>query len=130
MLKRFRIVSCGVLLQRWIHMPQIVWCNLVDVIVQPVSEQQITVAAPGSARFVLRVVLRKIVVGNLRVQTGFHIAEIFTCQGIGIVLGVAGDKGDALIFAGEQIRIALFRLREDLKIGVVADKSRRKISIA
>jgi hypothetical protein len=103
-------------------MAQIVWCNLVDVIVKPVSKQQIAVAAPGGARFVLRVVLRKIVVRNLRVQTGFHIAEIFACQGIGIVLRVAGDKGDALIFAGEQIRIALFRLREDLEIGVVTDK--------
>lgn len=51
-------------------------------------------------------------------------------RGIGIVLRVAGDKGDALIFAGEQIRIALFRLREDLEIGIVANKSGRKISIA
>lgn len=111
-------------------MTQIVWRNLVDVIVKPVSEQQIAVAAPGGARFVLRVVLWEIVMRYLRVQTGFHIAEIFTCQGIGIVLRVAGDKGDALIFTGEQIRIALFRLREDLKIGIVANKSGRKISIA
>ena len=111
-------------------MPQIVWCNLVDVIVQPVSEQQITLAAPGSARFVLRVVLRKIVVGNLRVQTGYHLAELFTCQGIGIVVGGAGDKGDALIFTGEQIRIALFRLREDLEIGIFPAKPCRKVSIA
>ncbi len=111
-------------------MAQIVWCNLVDIIVKPVSKQQIAVAPPGGARFVLRVVLRKIVVRNLWIQTGFHIAEIFACRGIGIVLRVAGNKGDALIFAGKQIRIALFRLREDLEIGVVADKSRRKISIA
>lgn len=130
MLKRFRIVSRRVLFQRRIHMTQIVWRNLVDVIVKPVSEQQIAVAAPGGARFVLRVVLWEIVMRYLRVQTGFHIAEIFTCQGIGIVLRVAGDKGDALIFAGEQIRIALFRLREDLEIGIVANKSGRKISIA
>ncbi len=89
MLKRFRIVSHRVLFQRRIHMTQIVWRNLVDVIVKPVSEQQIAVAAPGGARFVLRVVLWEIVMRYLRVQTGFHIAEIFTCQGIGIVLRVA-----------------------------------------
>lgn len=46
MLKRFRIVSRRVLFQRRIHMTQIVWRNLVDVIVKPVSEQQIAVAAP------------------------------------------------------------------------------------
>lgn len=65
----------------------------------------------------------------LRVQTGFHIAEIFACR-YWHRTPVAGDKGDALIFAGEQIRIALFRLREDLEIGIVANKSGRKISIA
>lgn len=129
MLKRFRIVSHRVLFQRRIHMTQIVWRNLVDVIVKPVSEQQIAVAARWRAvcsagRFVGN--SYEVSQGSNRLP---HRGNIHL-PGIGIVLRVAGDKGDALIFAGEQIRIALFRLREDLKIGIVADKSGRKISIA
>lgn len=129
MLKRFRIVSHRVLFQRRIHMTQIVWRNLVDVIVKPVSEQQIAVAARWRAvcsagRFVGN--SYEVSQGSNRLP---HRGNIHL-RGIGIVLRVAGDKGDALIFTGEQIRIALFRLREDLKIGIVANKSGRKISIA
>ncbi len=46
MLKRFRIVRAGRLIQRGIHMSQIVWCDLVDVIVKPVGKQEIAMTAP------------------------------------------------------------------------------------
>ncbi|STS60090.1 Uncharacterised protein [Klebsiella pneumoniae] len=41
MLKRFRIVSHRVLFQRRIHMTQIVWRNLVDVIVSQLANSRL-----------------------------------------------------------------------------------------
>ncbi|STX14858.1 Uncharacterised protein [Klebsiella pneumoniae] len=69
----------------------------------------------------------------LRVQTGFHIAENIHLPGcIGIAYsGWPVTKAMRLSFYWRtKLRIALFRLREDLKIGIVANKSGRKISIA
>ena len=76
MLKRFRIVRYRRLIQCWIHVTQIIWRDLVDVIVEPVGKQQITVAAPGRARFVLRIVFREIVVRDIRIQTRFNVTKI------------------------------------------------------
>src|SRR6478609_7474416 len=76
-LKRYRTRILRGLLQRRIHVAQIVWRDLVDVIVEPVSKQQIAMAAPGCPRFVLWIVLREIVVRHVRVQTRFDITEIF-----------------------------------------------------
>ena len=114
MLKRFRIALSGGLIQSRIHIPQIVWSDLVDVIVKPVCKQQISMAAPGGSRFVLRIVLREIIIRDVRTQAGFHIAEIFAGQSVGIVFRVAGHKGNSLIFAGKQVGITLFRFCQDL----------------
>ena len=41
-----------------------------------------------------------------------------------------GYKGNALIFAGKQVCISLFRFGQDLQIGVITDQLRREIGIA
>ena len=65
MLKRFRIVRAGRLIQRGIHMSQIVWRDLVDVIVKPVGKQEIAMTAPGRPRFIVWIVIREVVVRKL-----------------------------------------------------------------
>ena len=62
----FNLADYRRLIQRWIHVTQIIWRDLVDVIVEPVGKQQITVATPGCPRFVLRVIFREIVIGYFR----------------------------------------------------------------
>jgi hypothetical protein len=64
------------ILQRRIHVAQIVRCNLVDVIVEPVGKQQISVATPGCPRRVLRIIFREIVVRDIRIQTRFNVTKI------------------------------------------------------
>ncbi|MGK3445903.1 homoserine O-acetyltransferase/O-succinyltransferase family protein, partial [Escherichia coli] len=44
------------------YWPQIIWRDLVDVIVEPVGKQQITVTTPARSRFVLRIIVREIVI--------------------------------------------------------------------
>ena len=60
--------------------------------VEPVGEKQIAVASPGFYRRDGRVVIGKIVVGDLRVHTFTHIPIIFVGQGGGVVFAVASDK--------------------------------------
>ena len=87
-------------------------------------------ASPGGTRFFLRIVLREIIVRNLWIEARFYIAEKFAGQGVRVIFRVAGHEGDALIFAGEQVGVPFFRLRQDLEVGVVAYQRRREISIA
>ena len=96
------------LIERRIHMPQIVWRDLVDVIIEPVGEQQIAMAAPCRARFILRIVTREVVIRHFRRQTGVHIPEVFASQRIGIIFRVARHKRDAFVFTAEQVCIAAF----------------------
>lgn len=114
MLKRFRIALAGGLIQSRIHMPQIVWRDLVDIVVQPVGKQQVSVTSPAGPRCVLWVIMREIIGRYFRAEPRFHIAEKLPRQGIGIVFRMSGDEGNALIFAGKQIGIALFGFCQDL----------------
>jgi hypothetical protein len=109
---------------------QIVWRDLVDVVVEPVDEQQVAMAAPGGARFILRIALREIVMRQFRTEASFHIAEIFIRQRVSIVFRVSGYKSNTFIFAGKQVGIALFCFGQNLQIRVVADQCRREIRIA
>ena len=67
---------------------------------------------------------------NLGIETRLHIAEEFAGQGVRVIFRVTGHEGDALIFAGEQVGVPFFRLRQDLEVGVVAYQRRREIGIA
>ena len=87
-------------------------------------------ASPGGARFVLRIVLREIIVWNLGIEARFHIAEELAGQGVCIIFWMTGHEGDTLVFAGEQVGIALFRFRQYLQVGVVTYQRRREIGIA
>ncbi|MNT50568.1 hypothetical protein D3C72_1874940 [compost metagenome] len=111
-------------------MSQIVWRDLVDVIIEPVGKQQITVAAPGCSGRVLRIVFREIIVRHFRAQACFNIAEKLACQRMGIVFRMTRDKGNTLVPAGKEISIAIFRLGQDFQIGVIANERGREISIA
>lgn len=53
-------------IQCWVHIPQIVWRDLIDVIIEPVDKQQVAMTSPTGLRFILRVVFREIVIGNFR----------------------------------------------------------------
>lgn len=67
---------------------------------------------------------------QFRLQARFHITEIFARQRVGIVFRMAGNKRNALIFAGEEVGIAICRFRQDIEIGVITDQRSGEISIA
>ena len=89
-------------------MAKIVRRNLVDVIVEPVGKQQISMTTPlPEACFVDR--FREIVVRDIRIQTRFNVTKILCREGMRIVLRMAGNERDAFVFTGEQVGIAVFR---------------------
>ena len=120
----------GRLLERGVHMAQIVWRDLIHVVVEPVSKEQIAVAAPGGARRFGRIVIREIVIRHARCQTCFNIAKVFAGKGQGVVFRMTCNKRDALVFTGEQVGVALFRFGQNIKIGVVTNKRCREIGLA
>ena len=46
-----------------------------------------------------------------------------------IVLRMSGHKGNAFIFAGKQVSIAILCFGQDLQIGVITNQLRREIGI-
>ena len=76
-------------------MAQIEWRNLVDVVVEPVGEQQVAVATPV-ARRQFRVVLREVVERHLRVQAGLVVPMVLTRQRESVIFRMAGNKGRRL----------------------------------
>lgn len=94
-------------------MAKIVRRNLVDVIVEPVGKQQISMTTPGCPGRVLWIVFREIVVRDIRIQTRFNVTKILCREGMRIVLRMAGNERDAFVFTGEQVGIAVFRFGQD-----------------
>ncbi len=110
-------------------MAKIVRRNLVDVIVEPVGKQQISMTTPlPEACFVDR--FREIVVRDIRIQTRFNVTKILCREGMRIVLRMAGNERDAFVFTGEQVGIAVFRFGRDFRVGVISDQLCRKIGVA
>ena len=71
---------------------QIVGGLLIDVVVEPVGEQQVAVAAPGDARGQGRVVVRVVVLGLVDGQAFLEVAAVFRVQRHGRILRVPRDE--------------------------------------
>ena len=68
---------------------QVVGRGLVDVVVEPVGVEQLSLAAPDVSRLGGGVVARKVMRRHLRVEPALHVALVLQAQRVGIVLGVA-----------------------------------------
>ncbi len=111
-------------------MAQIKRRDLVNIVVQPVRKQQVTMAAPGRTRRQGRIVLREIVKRDFRLQTRIIIPVKFTCKGQRVIFRVPGYKGQPLVPARHQISAGCLRFSKQFEIGVVAYKLAGKIRIA
>ena len=67
----------------------IIGCSLINEVVQPVGEHQCANITPCNNGVVCRVVIREIIKGNLDVKASVKVAEVLSCKGSCIVLGVA-----------------------------------------
>src|SRR6056297_1883990 len=71
---------------------QVVGGGLVDIVIQPVGEQQVGVGPPARRRRGLGIVVGKVVARDGDVQTLSHVATVLGGEGAGIVFQVAGNE--------------------------------------
>ena len=75
-----------------LDLAQIVRRVLVDVVVQPVFVQQVSMGAPAEQRRLLRIIVRIVVDGHMDGQALGHVPLVLGIQRVLVVFRVAGDK--------------------------------------
>ena len=78
---------------------QIVGRSLIDVVIEPVGIEELGGGAPAHQRGLGGIVVGEVVVGDVDVDALVHIPEVLVGQGVGVVLGVAGDEEAAVVLA-------------------------------
>ena len=71
---------------------QVVRSILIDIIIEPVGEQQAGVGAPSEHDLPLRVIVLEVVLRNLYIQSLLHVSEIFSRQGTFVILLMSQDE--------------------------------------
>ena len=94
--------------------------GLVNV-VNPVTEQQVTVRTPAHKRGAGRIVGGEVVDGNFDGTPGGEVAVVFAFQGVAVVFAVTGDENLPLVFGDDEIHPRLGRFAEDFKFGTFFD---------
>ena len=84
-------------------MVQIIRRLLINVVVQPVRNKQMCVAAPRKRGCLLVVVIREIIVRHFGVQTLIDVAEVFLRQRVAVIFRVARHKELAPALFGDDM---------------------------
>ncbi|SPZ54851.1 Uncharacterised protein [Serratia quinivorans] len=84
-------------------MTQIVWRDLVNIVVEPVGKQQMTMATPGGFWCEFGVIIGEVIQGYYRIKPSLVIATILTRQRQRIILRVSGNKRQRLSLLAKQI---------------------------
>ena len=95
---------------------QVVGRGLVDVVVEPVGVEQLSLAAPDVARLGRGVVIREVMRRNLGAEPALHVALVLQAQRVGIVLGMAKDKEATAVGRLDDVQANLVRHGHNLKL--------------
>ena len=71
--------------------------RLIYVVIEPVRIQELPGGTPINDRRVFRVIIRKIVGRYGRIHAFTQISEIFLCQSVGVIFGMAGNEEMAAV---------------------------------
>ena len=88
---------------------QIIRCQLINAMINPVCKEQICTAAPGIEGRLARVVVGKIVGRNGDWQPFFLVPEIFPCQRHAVILQMSGDEILSAVGVGDTVHAGLWR---------------------
>ena len=86
---------------------------LIYIIIQPVCNKEMCVAAPCERRGFRMIIVRKVVIGNLWIDALINVAEIFFGECVAIIFGVTCHK---------ELSAALFS--NDMKTGKIGNRER------
>ena len=76
---------CYILQHVFTQIGQIIRRLLIDVVVQPIAEEKISVRSPRMVRHGTYVIVGEIIAGNLRLKTAVHVAEILVGERLAVI---------------------------------------------
>lgn len=118
-LQVFGLVSPLTVLER--RSVQIIRCCLIDIIIEPVGEQKVSMASPVEQWTLGHVVVGEVVLRDGGIQALFHVAEIFVGNGFAIIFQMTGDKELPAVVPGDQVYACGIGHRENLELGMGQD---------
>ncbi len=89
---------------------QLVRRLLIDVVVEPIGEEQMAVRPPTLCRSLLGVVIREVVARDFNRKTLVEIAEILVFESIAVILRVAHDKDLTAVIGYGDVGASLLRI--------------------
>ena len=89
---------------------------LINEVIKPVCEHQRAYVSPGHNRLFCRIIIGKIVVGHLDVESLIPVTEVLLCKGIGIVLRMSRCIEVSALKVGNKVNSGLIGIRQNLQI--------------
>ena len=99
----------------------VIGCFLIDIIIEPVAEQQIGVPTPADDGRFRGIVPGVVVAGDLHVHALCDIAVIFALQRVAVIFRVPGHKDLSSPLGKDEIGARLRRSSDDAQGGVFFD---------
>ena len=94
---------------------QIIRCQLINAVINPVCKEQICTATPGIEGRFAGVVVGEIVGRNGNRQPLFLVPEIFFCQCHAVILQMSGDEILSAVGVGDNVHASLWRFGQDFQ---------------
>ena len=99
----------------------VIGCFLIDVIVDPVGEKQMSVCTPGDQRWILGIIVLIVVGGQGYVRTFSSVAPIFCVECVGGVFQMTGDEEFASLAGHHHAYAAVGRFGDEVQFGMRED---------
>ena len=115
--RRFFHIS-GILFLMFGNLLDVIGGFLIDIIVEPVAEKQVGMAAPAHDRRLCGIVAGIVVLGNVDGKPFGDIPVIFPFQSVGVIFVVAGDKNLPALFCGDEINARFRGFGDNLQLGI------------
>ena len=100
-------------------MLQLVGRLLIDVVIEPVSEEQVAMSTPALGWNLLRVVIGEVVARDFDGESLVEITEVLVLECVAVILGVTHDEDLATIIRDGDIGASLFRIGQEPQFGTI-----------
>ena len=93
----------------------VIGCRLVDEVVEPVAEQQMSMSTPADNGLLGVVIVGEIICGRIDGQSQVLVPDVLPVQGVGVVLRVSGDENLPSLLVHDAVDASLIRGGHDLQ---------------
>ena len=92
---------------------QIVRRRLIQIVVEPIGEQQARVASPAEQYLLFRIVVSEVICGNFSFKSFVDVPEVLVGKRRLVVFRMTENEYLSAVFSGYDMRTSFFRLSQD-----------------